>query len=148
MIKIVQFQTEHIDGICEIETLSFSVPWSRRIFEEIPDVPWLKFFTAIENGEVIGYCGLNHIFDEGQIVNIAVHPDHRRRGIGDMLMDRMIAYAENNDIILLTLEVRQANTAARTLYEKYGFYEVGLRPRYYTHPTEDAVLMNKEVTRS
>ena len=145
MIKIVPFRTEHTDGIYEIEVMSFSVPWAKPIFGEITSVPWLKFFTVLDDEKIIGYCGLNHILDEGQIINIAVHPDYRRRGIGNLLMDEMITYAKNNEIVLLTLEVRQSNTAARTLYEKYGFYAVGIRPGYYTHPTEDAVLMNKDL---
>lgn len=146
MIEIVPFDISHIDEIYEIENSSFSIPWSKQIFYEMSEVPWIRFYTAIENdNNVIGYGGLNHILDEGQIINIAVHPDYRQMGIGDMLMHKMIDYAENNDIAVLTLEVRESNIIARKLYEKYGFRKVGIRKKYYTHPNEDAVLMNKNI---
>lgn len=145
MIKIVPFKSEHTKQIYKIETMCFSIPWAKKIFEKIPEVPYIHFYTALDEDNVVGYCGLNHVLDEGQIINIAVHPDYRRRGIGDMLMNQMIEYAESNDIKVLTLEVRESNLSARKMYEKYGFYDVGIRPRYYQDPLEDAVLMNKDI---
>jgi ribosomal-protein-alanine acetyltransferase len=151
MIEIAPYRIEHLEQVYEIERLSFSVPWSKGIFADIPELNWVKFFVAlennaaVENNAVVGYCGMNHVLDEGEIINIAVHPDYRSQGIGDLMMREMITYSETNDIVLLMLEVRKSNTVARRLYEKYGFYEVGIRPKYYTKPDEDAVLMNKDI---
>ena len=145
MIEILPYTKEHLEQVYEIEQLSFSVPWSKGILADIPDLTWIKFYVVVEDGEVIAYCGMNHVMDEGEIINIAVHPDHRGRGIGDLMMREMIAYSEANNIVTLMLEVRESNTAARKLYKKYGFYEVGKRPKYYSKPDEDAILMNKEL---
>jgi len=147
MIEIVPYKKEHLHQVYEIEQMSFSVPWSKGILADIPELNWIKFFVVLENNAVIGYCGMNHVLDEGEIINIAVHPDHRGRGIADLMMREMITYSEANKIVLLMLEVRSSNIVARSLYKKYGFYDVGIRPKYYTKPDEDAVLMNKNLAR-
>lgn len=145
MIEIKPYKSEYANQVYEIEKRSFSSPWSESIFEKLNNVPCIRFFVAVENDKIVGYCGLNHVVDESQIINIAVCPDNRNRGIGDMLMNKMIDYALKNSIVILMLEVRQSNVSALSLYKKYGFYEVGVRKGYYKDPLEDAVLMNKDL---
>jgi ribosomal-protein-alanine N-acetyltransferase len=102
-----------------------------------------KFFVAEDaEGHVAGYAVLNRAVGEGQLLDIAVRKASRGKGIGDMLMSALVGYHRDKGDKLLMLEVRKSNTAAKSLYEKYGFAESGTRKNYYTHPTEDAVLMD------
>ena len=95
-----------------------------------------------EDGSILGYAGLHVIVDEGYIDNIAVTPDARRHGVASALLDVYCRFGAVN-LAFLTLEVRASNEAARGLYEKYGFQQAGLRPGYYQHPREDAVIMTR-----
>jgi len=81
------------------------------------------------------------VLDEGQILNVATHPAWRRRGLADALLTALINEAEKKGLLTLSLEVRESNTAAISLYEKHGFAVAGKRPRFYTHPTEAALVM-------
>ena len=94
-----------------------------------------------ENGRVVGYVGLMYVLDEGYISNVAVSPSRRREGIADMLLAELYARAKEKKLSFLTLEVRESNIPARSLYKKHGYTEVGRRKGYYSLPKEDAVLM-------
>lgn len=142
--KIVPMEKEHVLGIKEIDDLCFESPWSLKSFESEFSNPLAVYFVALKDDKVIGYCGYWWVFDEGQITNIAVHPDFRKMGIASALMDEMVKKCSVTDVYSLTLEVRVSNNAAISLYEKYGFKRVGLRPKYYDNK-EDAVLMTKEI---
>jgi ribosomal-protein-alanine N-acetyltransferase len=85
------------------------------------------------------------VCDEGHITNIAVHPEFRRSGVGSALMEALLAEAENRGIAALTLEVRESNHCARSLYRKYGFEDGGMRKAYYADNNEDAVIMWKRL---
>ena len=142
--EIVPMTKEHISGIKNVDDLCFESPWSLKSFESELDNPIAFYFVAISEGEVIGYCGYWWTFGEGQITNIAVHPSFRQKGIASALMDKMIEHCMDTDVYSLTLEVRVSNNAAISMYEKYGFERVGLRPKYYSDK-EDALLMTKEI---
>lgn len=142
--KIVPMTKDHVDGIKAIDDLCFESPWSLKSFESELTNPLAVYFVAIKDDKVIGYAGYWWIFDEGQITNIAVHPDFRQKGIASALMDEMVKKCSVTDVYTLTLEVRVSNSSAIALYEKYGFEKVGLRPKYYGNK-EDAVLMTKEI---
>ena len=135
-ITIVPMTETHVSAIAVLESLCFSDPWSEHALREELDNPCARFLVATENDTVVGYLGCHHIAGEGFIANVAVHPDHRRRGIARLLVQA----AQAEDISRLMLEVRASNTAAIALYRSLGFTEDGIRPRFYTHPTEDAVL--------
>lgn len=142
--KIVPMTKDHTDGIKAIDDLCFESPWSLKSFESELTNPLAVYFVAIKGDKVIGYAGYWWIFDEGQITNIAVHPDFRQKGIASALIDEMVKKCSVTDVYTLTLEVRVSNFSAISLYEKYGFKRVGLRPKYYDNK-EDAVLMTKEI---
>jgi len=142
MIEIIPMTEGHIDEICEIEKDCFSVPWSRDMFLEEFDRPTpAYYFIAADAGMILGYAGMWHIINEGHITNIAVRPEHRRSGIGQRLLDKLIETAMEQEMIGLTLEVRMNNTPAQGLYAKNGFKPEGIRKNYYPETREDAVIM-------
>ncbi len=97
--------------------------------------------TAVGSEIVVGYSCLYGVLDEGELAKVAVHPDDRRRGVGEMLVRAMLTAASVRGIERCYLEVRESNFAARRLYVKLGFEPVGVRKRFYEKPTEDAVVM-------
>ena len=131
----------HLDGVCAIENECFAHPWSRGSLENALSDPNAVFCVAIENGGVIGYIGMLFVLDEGYICNVAVSESFRKRGVGSALIQTLVTHCKKNDFAFLTLEVRESNAAARSLYEDFGFVKVGERKNYYTDPTENAVLM-------
>jgi ribosomal-protein-alanine N-acetyltransferase len=127
--------------VVAIERLSFSTPWSETLFfneiykqRSIPKV-------AVIGDRIAGYICANHVADEGHILNLAVHPDFRGRGIANTLVENILEELKENACRFLYLEVRASNNAARKLYEGFGFSVVGTRKGYYTEPKEDAVIM-------
>ena len=143
--EIVPMDRSHISQIAALERACFSDPWSEGLLEDALFDPQASFIVAEdgEEGYVLGYAGLHAILDEGYIDNIAVAPDARRHGVASALLDVFCRFGAAN-LAFLTLEVRRSNTAAIALYEKFGFQMAGLRPGYYQHPREDAVIMTRE----
>lgn len=139
--RIVDVSAEHITQIEEIERKCFSRPWTvGQLRSQMRDAQH-EFIAAVSGGRVLGYVGLMYVLDEGYISNVAVHPDARRQGIGDALIDALAAKAAELELAFLTLEVRESNAPAIALYAKHGFHPVGKRKNYYDAPKEDAVLM-------
>ena len=99
---------------------------------------------AVEDGKVAGYVGSQTVMDESDMMNVAVHPDYRRKGIAEKLVTELVEALKKRDSRCLTLEVRASNEPARALYEKLGFVQVGLRKNYYRNPREDALILRKE----
>lgn len=142
MIEIVDTGLEHIDDIAELEKQCFSIPWTReQLASQLTDNMHICLSAVDGEGRTVGYVGLMYVLDEGYISNVAVAPVHRREGIGGMLLDTLRERAKEKGLAFLTLEVRQTNEPAKSLYKKHGYVEVGLRKGYYTKPTEDAILM-------
>lgn len=96
--------------------------------------------VAIEDDTIVGFLAFEQVLDEGSIVEVAVHPDHRRGGIARNLITSAINNAEGLHTVFL--EVRESNTPAVKLYESLGFTQIAVRKGYYDHPKEDAVIMN------
>ena len=125
----------------ELEKLCFSLPWTiEQLRSQLPDEHHI-FLTALEGEHLLGYVGMMYVLDEGYISNVAVAPEARREGIGDALIEELMRRAELLGLAFVTLEVRQSNAPAASLYEKHGFTTVGKRKNYYDLPREDAVLM-------
>lgn len=131
---------QEIHAICEIEHECFSHPWSEESLCESYANPNTRFFTAREDGRIIGYISAEIILDEGYIMNIAVKPEFQGRGVGKALVRHMIEHFKN-DLKFITLEVRTSNVVAISLYKKMGFEYVGKRKNYYRNPAEDAFLL-------
>ena len=134
----------HVPQIAELETLCFSDPWSEKSIETELTSRLSLWFVALEGEKVVGYVGSQTVIDESDMMNIAVHPDHRRQGIAEALIEALTKALREKGSRGLTLEVRASNAPAITLYEKLGFSQVGLRKNYYRNPKEDALILRKE----
>jgi ribosomal-protein-alanine N-acetyltransferase len=135
---------EDLDEVMKIEEVSFSSPWSRGMFlSELKDNPFSNLLTAklIDSHQIIGYSCFWIVFGEVHIMNLAVHPDWRRKGIATRLVEKAISTSHQHAVKKLHLEVRRSNEPARRLYEKFGFQVVAVRSNYYAQPREDALLM-------
>lgn len=134
---------EDLDAVMLIEQQSFSVPWSRPDMETCITKTSSLYVVAIDGENVVGYCGLWAVVDEGQINHVAVTQQERGKGIGTRLLETLIQEGIKQGLNAYTLEVRISNATAIALYKKMGFQEVGIRKHYYAHPIEDAVIMWK-----
>lgn len=134
---------DYIGEIVAIERACFADPWSQRQFEQELSNELAHYVVALMNDQVVGYGGVWSISGEGNITNIAVHPDFRKRGIGQAVVERLISYAQELGLEFLTLEVRESNQGAISLYRKNGFEQVGARKGYYADNGETALLMTK-----
>ena len=139
MIK--DFDFVHIPSAVEIEGLCFSDPWSENAFKDSLSSPY-SHFKVWEEERVGGYIGFYALSGEGSITNVAVHPDFRKKGIGEALVKEVIRVGKELDLDYITLEVRVSNTPAKSLYLKCGFQEMGIRRNFYSKPKEDALIMN------
>jgi ribosomal-protein-alanine N-acetyltransferase len=143
-IEILSLKLEHVNSVLKIDVLSFPTPWSKESFQrEIEVNKFARYVVAKKDGVIIGYAGMWLILDEGHITNIAVHPEYRGIGSGNLLLEALIEICRTESITSLTLEVRKSNLVAQNLYKKYGFSEQGIRKGYYGDNKEDAVIMWK-----
>ena len=142
-IEIVKMSHNHIKQVSFIESVSFSDAWSESALSEELDNETAVFLTAVCDDFVCGYIGFHHVLDEGYIALIAVHPDYRRKGIGQALIDNACKIARELNLSFLSLEVRVSNIPAQKLYLSCGFENVGLRPNFYQNPKEHAYIMTK-----
>lgn len=133
-----------LDAVMEIDRLSFATPWARQAFTDELARPWarLEILRELPGGRAIGFCNYWLVADELHILNLAVHPERRKQGHASRLVRHILDTARASQAHVLSLEVRVSNGAARALYEKLGFRQVGLRPRYYADNGEDALLMD------
>ena len=130
--------------IAELEKLCFADPWSEKsIASELGNI-WSYWVVALDGEQVVGYIGSQSSADESDVMNVAVHPDYRRRGIAESLIEVLIRELKNRGSHALMLEVRDSNEPAIALYEKLGFQQVGLRKNYYHNPKEHARILRKE----
>lgn len=146
-LQIVPMNGDHLDEVAELERVCFPDPWSRNMLKEELENDLAAFLVALdEEGAVAGYAGLQVVLDEGYILNVAVRPDCRRRGVAGRLLEVFLNFAKGNQLSFLTLEVRASNYPAIALYGSRGFRGVGRRKNYYEHPREDAVIMTLDLT--
>ncbi len=138
-IKISPMAECHLCALAQIEQACFAHPWSEQGLRE--ELEHGIFLVALLGDAVVGYVGCQTVLDEGYITNVAVHPDYRRQGIAQALLTELTAQA--HALAFVTLEVRERNTAAIALYTQAGYVPVGKRKNFYSHPTEDALLMTR-----
>ena len=143
-MEIIKMTADHTRAVAELEKLCFSAPWSESsIIYELTN-PLSVWLVAVDDTEVIGYVGSQTVLDAADMMNLAVAPAHRRRGVAENLILSLEEAIRVKGAASLTLEVRCSNEPAVTLYKKMGFEQVGCRPNYYRNPKEDALILRKE----
>jgi ribosomal-protein-alanine N-acetyltransferase len=143
-IRIRRLELSHLDRIEEIERRSYPTPWSRSMFAGELAKPASMCFGAFDGEELVGYMIISRYVDAWHVMNVAVDPAHRRRGIASMLLDRLFESTDDGTRRGYTLEVRVSNEGAIKLYEEAGFRARGIRRGYYTDNREDALIMWRE----
>jgi [ribosomal protein S18]-alanine N-acetyltransferase len=154
-LRIRRCETGDLERVAAIELDSFSDPWSVEAFSVTLELRHLRFLVAEELSEgrdpgddepaLVGYVVALVMADEAEIADVAVARAVRRRGVGRALLERMIADVMDEGVRSLYLEVRESNAAARALYDALGFVPVGRRRGYYQHPSEDALLLRRDL---
>lgn len=137
-------EVSHVEQVAVLERQCFSDPWSVGSVASELDNPLALWLVAIDGDTVAGYVGSQAVLGEADMMNIAVHPLYRRCGIAERLVQTLVQELKCRGNYSLTLEVRASNGPAKALYEKLGFQQVGVRPRYYEKPREDALILKKE----
>ena len=146
MITFHNIDKNDAKELSRLDEKCFSSPWSEASFSNEASNPLAQYVIAKADEKVVGYAGFWQVVDEGQITNIAVLNEYRRKGIARQMLEILIQKAKERQISVLSLEVRESNFSAISLYEKFEFHKVGLRKDYYKNPTENAVLMDLTIS--
>ena len=144
-VVVASMELEDVAAVQAIEQASFSAPWPPNAYEtELRTNRLAQYLVIRVESEIVGYAGLWLMVDEAHVTTFAIHPDWRRRRLGERLLLSLLDIAIARRAAEATLEVRLSNLPARRLYEKFGFRPVGIRPRYYTDNNEDALIMTTD----
>ena len=135
----------YIEEILGIERASFPSPWSYNAFKAETEKAISNLWALIDEGILAGYICFWILEDEMHLMNLAIHPEKRGKGLGEFLLTRMIEKGASGRARNIWLEVRPSNIRARGLYKKKGFLDVGVRPNYYSETKEDAIMMSLEL---
>lgn len=144
MMEILPMTQCHVPQVAALEKICFSDPWSENSVAGELSNSLSCWLVCVENDTVLGYVGAQTVLGETDMMNLAVIPQARRRGIAESLILNLVEELKKQDSYCLSLEVRASNAPARALYEKLGFAQVGRRPNYYRNPKEDALILRKE----
>lgn len=144
-IIVRELKVEDSAAVAEMEQQIFSDPWSEKSVMETVQQKQSVCFAAEKAGHILGYLIVYHAADEAEIARIAVQKEARRQGAAGKLMQALEHYCEEHKMEKLLLDVRESNEAARSFYTKNGFVEDGIRQGFYTNPSEDAVLMSRQL---
>ena len=144
---IAKMNESHVAEVAALEAMCFSEPWSEKSVASELTNPLSLWLVALEGENVIGYVGSQTVMGWSDMMNVAVHPDHRRLGVGKALIEELIRQLREQGSENLTLEVRTSNENAKALYAGLDFMEVGRRKNYYHNPKEDALILRKEWTK-
>ena len=143
-MRIEMMTADHVAQVAALEAICFQDPWSEKSVASELTNPLSLWLVALDGERVAGYVGSQSVMGESDMMNVAVHPDYRRRGIAEKLCLALVDALKEKGNHCLTLEVRASNAPAKALYEKLGFAQVGLRKNYYRNPREDACILRKE----
>ena len=145
-VIIRRMTADDVSGVWEIENATFPTPWSMRDFEhEMRENPCARYLVAVRDDRIVGFAGIHIILDEGHITNIAVTQEKRGNGIGRELTAALLQYAANLGVQYVTLEVRENNVPAISLYRKLGFIKVGVRKKYYENQTDAHIMVTDKM---
>ncbi len=144
-VRLRKMTLADLPAVMEIEHHAFSNPWSLEMVKKELSQDWSTVLLAeawtSAGWAVRAFAIFWLVHDEIHVLNVATHQQHRRLGLGRLVMDAVVAFGREHRCRLATLELRRSNAAALGLYQSIGFRTVGLRPRYYQDNHEDAVVM-------
>ena len=143
-MKMIPMNESHVAQVAALEKLCFSDPWSETSIASELENPLSLWRIAEGDGAVCGYVGAQTVLDETDMMNIAVRPDCRRKGIAAALIAELVSRLKARGSRILRLEVRESNLPAIALYKAMGFTQLGLRKNYYRNPKENALILGKE----
>lgn len=143
MLQIDDMRKEDLEQVSTMEAACFSMPWSKKSFEENLNRSDAVYVVARDGDKVLGYCGAYVILNEADINQVAVEPLHRKKGVGGKMLAALLDKLGKAGADAVTLEVRKSNEAAIALYESMGFVTEGIRKNFYEKPVEDALIMWK-----
>lgn len=143
MLTIREMTEEDIVFVSRIEEECFSMPWKPDDFKEMIERDNMTYVVALFDNEIIGGAGLRCIVGDGEITNVAITEKYRGRGFSRPMLEALIEKGEEMACEAFTLEVRVSNEPAIRLYKSLGFVEEGVRPGFYEHPREDALILWK-----
>ncbi|MBR3894771.1 MAG: ribosomal protein S18-alanine N-acetyltransferase [Clostridia bacterium] len=141
---VIRLSREHLAQVSALERLCFSEPWSENALELLLGDAAIGF-VCVAGSHVVAYGGMLWAPDEGQITNVAVHPNARRRGCARAILSALTEAARARGALQISLEVRESNAAAIALYERDGYKTVGKRKNFYRNPREDALIMIRNI---
>jgi [ribosomal protein S18]-alanine N-acetyltransferase len=148
-IDLRRLDQADLDTVEAIERASYPTPWSRSMFAaELRKPSALALGAYLDSGELVAYAFVSRYVDAWHVMNVAVAPQHRRRGIATELLERLFEVTAGDQRRGYTLEVRVSNADAIRLYERLGFQSRGIRRGYYTDNREDALIMWRDATPS
>ncbi len=137
---VTKMSESDIKEIAELEKACFSEPWSEKALSEELSNPTARFYVLRQGEKLLGYIGANNVCDEVYITNVAVNEEYRGKGYGKCLVRHLLKQSEKENALFVTLEVRESNENAISLYSACGFKQVGRRKGFYSKPQEDALL--------
>lgn len=143
MVKIRCMQKEDVPEVARMEAEYFSEPWSGQAFLDALDKKEYLYMVAVMGEEVVAYCGMYQVLDEGNITQVAVRSDMRGMGIARVLLQDFMQTGKERGVSAYTLEVRVSNENAVRVYEACGFETECVRKDFYAVPKEDAYIMWK-----
>jgi len=137
---VIKLDASDLDELVELEKLCFAYNWTPEQFLMGLERGVYKILGIRSDRKLLGYIAFSLIKDEMEILNLAVHPEHRREGQGARLLDKAFKICRETGIVKSFLDVKQSNSAAIQLYKKFGYTQTGVRKKYYPDTKEDALL--------
>lgn len=134
-----------VPEIVRIEQSSFSDPWDKKLFLDALDSKEKYLYAHVSGSALSGYIIFEKVLDEGHITNLAVAKEYQGKGIASELVSAVMDLAASLGVKGIFLEVRQGNEAAKKLYSKFGFKEIGKRKGYYPKASEDALVLKRDL---
>ena len=145
-MTVNKMNPREVSAAAALDQMLFSEEsWSEADLAASLEDPSRRFWSAMEGDVLVGFCGISQSFEQGDLLTIGVHPDHRRKGIGNALLSVALESFAQSGGRELFLEVRASNEGAKHLYEKFGFLPIGVRRGYYQQPKEDGLVYRLEV---
>jgi [ribosomal protein S18]-alanine N-acetyltransferase len=144
-VEIREMTVADLMAVMAIEQTAFSMPWRESTFESLLQRSDADLLAAVDDGRLVGYAVCWTVVDQAELGNVAVDVEWRNRGVGRRLVEAALERARARQAEECFLEVRESNRTAQSLYEKCGFRSIGRRRRYYSNPTEDALVMRAKL---